>query len=87
MKSIQDTIGPFENMLSAKIDHMGSIEVRDEARSCLIMFALQSLHSDVLKDAPIVVHWGEMSHVDTSAFRIAARKHAQEFARHEGMLT
>ena len=73
-------------MLSAKIDHMGSIEVRDEAQGCLILFTVQSLHSDVLQDAPTVVHWGEMGDVDTRAFRIAAHKFAREFARDQGVL-
>ena len=73
-------------MLSAKINHMGSIEVRDEAQGCLVLFAVQALHGDVLKEAPTVVRWGKMNHADTSAFRIAAHKHAQEFARNEGVL-
>ena len=70
----------------ARIDHMGSIEVRDEAQGCLILFTVQSLHSDVVKDAPSVVHWGEMSDADITAFRIAAHSHARKFAEEEKLI-
>ena len=73
--------------LTARVDSEGDVEVRDDARGCLILFEVQQLRGGMSSIPPnAVAGWGDGSEVDRARFITEAWHLASDFAQREGLI-